>query len=65
MNQIWENKTKIASVQRNNGKAQAVIFKIKDSGLEFENIIKLQEQDLQEFLKKSRMKLTNKVLVLE
>lgn len=65
-NQVWENKTKIAKVEESNcGDLQAVVFKIKSSGLEFYDIVSSRDNDLEDYLKKARMNLTDKVLVIE
>lgn len=68
--QIWENKTKIAKLEQNNGHCnghsiKTVIFKIKKTGLSFENTFNFSKEDLEKFLKKTRMKLTDKILTLE
>lgn len=64
-NQIWENKSKIAKLQQNNGKMQAVIFNIKSDGLQFDDVISSENEDLEKYVKKLRMRPTDKVLILE
>lgn len=68
MEQIWENKTKLAKLEKNDGskKIQAIIFKIKSTSLKFDNIKSFDDESiLSKFLKKSKMHLTDKVLVVE
>jgi len=65
-NQVWENKTKIAKLEESYcGDLQAVVFKIKSSGLEFHDVVSSRDEDLENYLKKARMNLTDKVLVVE
>ena len=64
-NQVWENKSKIAKVEENGSGLQAVVFKIKPDGLLFDDIVCSKDVDLEKFLKKSRMQLTDKVLAIE
>jgi len=61
-NQIWENTSKIAKIEHNNGEMRAVIFNIKSEGLKFEKII---NKNLEKQLKKMRMRPTEKVLTYE
>lgn len=63
-NQIWENTTKIAKLEHYKGKLQAVIFKVKSSGLEFETVVSYEDKELETYLKKMKMRPTNKVLAL-
>ena len=65
-NQVWENKTKIVKLEKANGKMHGIIFKIRTSGLRFENILSFTSfSTIEKFLKKSRMRLTDKVLTIE
>lgn len=64
-NQIWENKSKIAKLQRNDGKMEAIIFNIKSNGLQFHDVVSSENKDLEKYMKKSRMRPTDKVLTLE
>lgn len=59
--QIWENTSKVAKIEQNDGKLRAIIFRIKSKGLEFDEII---NDNIERQLKKMRMCPTEKVLTL-
>ncbi len=63
--QIWENTTRIAKLECSQGSMQAVIFKIRSSGLKFDKVITEEDGDLEKHLKTLRMHPTNKILTLE
>ncbi len=63
-NQVWENKTKVAKLESSKNGMQALVFNIKSHGLEFSDIVYAKDQNLESFLKKSRMHPTNKILTV-
>ena len=63
-NQVWENKTKVAKLEQSKDGMQALVFNIKHDGLEFSNIVYEKDQNLEIFLKKSRMHPTSKILTV-
>ena len=67
MIQIWENKSKLVQLEKNGSEeVKAAIFKIKSSGLYFEDAITFTDMSrTNTFLKKSRLRLTEKVLKIE
>ena len=64
-NQVWGNTSKIAKLEKNNGEMRAVIFKIKLSGLQFDEVISNSNEEIERYLKKLRMRLTNKILTIK
>jgi len=63
-NQVWENKTKVIKLEQNNGSLHGILFEIKPNGLRFLDVIKTDKTDLEKFIKKCKMKPTNKVLTI-
>jgi len=63
-NQVWENKIKVAKLEKHNGGMQALIFKIKCGKLHFLDIIHSDNKDIEVFLKRAKMHPTNKILTI-
>ena len=63
-NQVWENKVRIAKIEKCDKGLQALVFDIKPHGLQLSGVIKSKEQHLKIFLKKANMHPTNKILVV-
>jgi hypothetical protein len=49
-NQVWENKIRIAKIEKSMEGLQALVFNIKPGGLQFSDIIKSTDQDLEAVL---------------